>query len=106
MRDLFHVGFCCLCGKPVESDDGSPAGMLIQRWRDGDVEVSHTACVAKELGVSVQRADENRPLCYMSDKRAAEYIDGLMEAAFERGSTNLGGGSFLSPDAMQRSLKR
>lgn len=87
MSDLFYVGSCELCGEAVESNDGSPHDMLIRRWPDGDVTVEHTACVAKEMGVSGQRADEYRPHGYMSDKRAAEYIDGLMEDAFVRGTS-------------------
>jgi hypothetical protein len=105
MRDLFHVGDCAICGDAVQSDDGSPYGILIERHKDGVVEVSHLSCVARELGVSEQRADEYRPLCYMSDGRAANYIDGLMESAFERQQSGSGAG-FLSPDALQRSLKR
>lgn len=106
-RDLFHVGSCCLCGESVESDDGSPHGILVQRWRDGEIEVSHTSCVAKEHGVSEQRADEYRPLCYMTDGQAAHYIGGLMESAFERQQERGSGDAwFLSPHQMQRGLKR
>lgn len=104
---------CYVCGRDVDTSDVHGV-VAFEVMYEGDtrgtrpkmLEWAHKRCEERERGIDLTYSDRHAS-DYLSGSERENWLDSEAEDAFERQqSSAMGGGSFLSPDATQRSLKR